>query len=67
MRNAATQAEVAAILHAEWFMNVNRDREAAPDPITLPTPFPRPGDKEPVTKEELATADAYLAAHSAFG
>lgn len=63
---AASQAEFATILHAEGFLNANRDRDLVPDPVELPAPFDRRPDVEPVTAEEYDAAAAYLAANSAF-
>lgn len=65
LREAGSQADVATILHAEWFMNVNRDREQHADPIVLPAPFNRTEEAEDVTVEERDEATSYLAAHSA--
>jgi len=63
---AASQADFAAILHAEWFMNMNRDKDELPEPIELPAPFTRRPEIAPVTPEEYDRAAEYLAAHSAF-
>lgn len=63
---AASQADFASILHAEAFLNVNRDRELMREPVELPAPFDRHPDIEPVTPEEYEAASAYLATHSAF-
>lgn len=62
----ATDAELAAIRHAEWYMNVHRNRKIAPDPIELE--FPWTGVKEiadvtPAEREELR---AVLIASSPF-
>lgn len=59
----ATIAELIATQHAEWFMNVHRDRKVAPMPIVLPKPWP---DVEAVSPEELAKYERLLAERSAF-
>ena len=67
MRFAATQAEFAAVLHAEWFMNANRDRDKAPKPFDLPKPFLLDDEPEAPTQEEYEYARTMLRTHSMFG
>lgn len=59
----ATIADLIATRHAEWYMNVHRDRKVAPQPITLPTPWP---DEEVFSPEEIARYENLLAQRSAF-
>lgn len=65
-RYAGSQAELATILHAEAFVNANRDRKEHPDPFRLPSPLPDPDEVDAPTDEELATARAQLAKYSMF-
>lgn len=61
----ASYADIAGILHAEWYMNVHRDTKASKEPIKLPRPW---SDKDPnadVTAEERAELEQKLLARSA--
>lgn len=59
----ATMAEVVTIMHAQWFMNVHRDRSISPQPISLPVPWP---DRDAVSPEVHAEYEQQLIARSAF-
>lgn len=59
----ATIADLIATRHAEWYMNVHRDRKIAPNPIVLPVPW---SDVEAVSPEEFARYEQELARRSAF-
>ncbi|MDQ1174167.1 hypothetical protein QE430_002474 [Microbacterium testaceum] len=64
-KHTVSYGEFIAWTHATAFMNANRDTEAHPDPVELPTPWP---DKQAVdvTPEERARLRADLEARSAF-
>lgn len=66
LRFAASQSDIALILHATWFMNANKDDKQHPEQIELPGPFVRPEEEPDATDGEKADALAYLEAHSAF-
>lgn len=64
-RFAASQADLAGIVHAEAFLNVNRDAKEYPEPIRLPSPISSPEHELP-TDEELTRARATLDESSMF-
>lgn len=57
-------AEIAAIRHAEWYMNVHR--KANTPHIELPLPWAPPDPNADVTPERRAELEAALDAVSAF-
>lgn len=63
----ATLAEVSQILHAQAFMNANRDTKEHPQPFELPMPWDKaePVD-EGVSDDERERLRRVLAEHSAF-
>lgn len=65
LRFAASQADLASILHAEAFVNANRDRAKSPEPFRLPSPLIEAGG-EAVSDEELAEGRALLKKYSMF-
>ena len=62
----ATFAELAAINHAEWYMNVHRDRKVEPNPIILPRPWSDRDTAESVSADERARLRTILVASSPF-
>ena len=64
-RWVASFSDVAQIAHAEWFMNANRDRERAPEPIRLPRPWPDREANADITDDERAELERQLLARSA--
>ena len=58
----ATFADIAAIAHAEWYMNVHRDRDISPQAIRLARPWP---DVDAVTPEERSEYEQQLLRRSA--
>jgi hypothetical protein len=62
MSHAASQADIAAILHAEWFYGAHKE-ESAPQ-IELPRPFAPP--EADVTEEERELLVAELTRRYAF-
>jgi hypothetical protein len=62
---AATQADLASIIHAEWYINVHRDQKKS-KPVELPKPFTREVAEEPVSDERRDELRAQLRARSAF-
>ncbi|MFI8593727.1 hypothetical protein ACIGCK_04765 [Microbacterium sp. NPDC078428] len=63
---AASQADVAAIIHAEAFMNVHRDPKKRRDPFTLPGPWSTKDPNADVTPERRAELEEQLGRRSAF-
>ncbi|WP_404474847.1 hypothetical protein [Microbacterium aerolatum] len=61
----ASYADIAQLLHAEWYMNVHRDRDSSKEPIRLPRPWSTKGPNADVTTEELAELTEQLLARSA--
>lgn len=61
----ASFAEIAQMAHAEWYMNVHRDRKEAPDPIRLPRPWPDRDENADVTADERAELERDLLSRSA--
>lgn len=57
----ASIADLVAIRHAEWYINVHRKADVPP--IELPRPWPSPDD---VTPEELEALEQKLQERSAF-
>lgn len=64
-RVAASQAELAAVLHAEAFVNAHRDREKHPEPFRLPSPLVDVAEDAP-TDVELEQARELLEKYSMF-
>lgn len=62
---AASQSDVASILHAEWYMNVHRDHKKVREPIQLPRPWSA-GGADQVSADERAEYEQQLRARSAF-
>ena len=62
---AASNADIAAITHAEWYMNVHRDTKASKEPIKLPRPWSEKDPNADVTAEERAELEQQLLARSA--
>jgi hypothetical protein len=63
---AADFGEVMAVIHAEAFINSNRDQKLHPDPFALPKPWGDKAAKADVTPEERAALRAQLLRYSAF-
>lgn len=61
----ASYADLALIAHAEWYMNVHRDRKEAPDHIRLPRPWPDVDENADVTAERRAELERDLLSRSA--
>lgn len=61
----ASYVEIAQILHAEWYLNVHRDREASKEPIRLPRPWSTKDPNADVTAEQRAELEQTLLARSA--
>lgn len=61
----ASFAEIAQIAHAEWYMNVHRDRKEQPEPIRLPRPWPDIDENADVTAEERQELERELLSRSA--
>lgn len=52
-------------MHAEWFMNVHRDREQVPESIRLPRPWPDVESNADVTAERRSELEQELLSRSA--
>lgn len=63
---AAGYGEVMAAVHANSFMNVNRDEKKQREPFELPLPWSSSQKQEQVTPEERAVLRASLLRRSAF-
>lgn len=61
----ASYADIASMLHAEWYMNVHRDTKASKDPIKLPRPWSAKDPNADVTAEERAVLERKLLERSA--
>lgn len=61
----ASYTAIAQMIHAEWYMNVHRDREASREPIRLPRPWPVKDPNADVTAEQRAELEQALLARSA--
>ncbi|WP_431800318.1 hypothetical protein [Microbacterium kunmingense] len=64
LSQTASLADVAAIQHAEWYMNGHRKQNTPP--IELPKPWERPDPNADVTPEMRAELEAQLEKRSAF-
>jgi len=62
---AASYADIAGILHAEWYMNVHRDTKTAKEPIKLPRPWSAKDPNADVTAAERAELERKLLERSA--
>lgn len=62
---AASQSDLATILHAEWYMNVHRDRKKHKKDIQLPRPWSEKKPNAGVTPERRAELVAELERRSA--
>lgn len=62
---AASQAELATILHAEWFANVNRDPQKG-SPLELPRPWIKRKPNADVTPAQRVDLERRLEARSVF-
>lgn len=58
--------ELVTILHAEAFLNTNRDEKKQPKPFDLPRPWDGAKGKADVTTKERAALTASLKRRSAF-
>jgi hypothetical protein len=65
LTETATLADLAAIRHAEWYMNVHK-KDNVPE-IELPHPWEKPDPNADVTPEQRADLRAQLQRRSAFG
>ena len=61
----ASHTDVAMIVLSEWFLNVHRDREKSPEPLTLPRPWPAADQAPDVTADERAELLRQLTERSA--
>ena len=66
MQFAGSQAERAGIQHAEWYMNVHRDRKRSKKDIELAGPWGKPKPNADVTPERRAELQQQLERRSAF-
>lgn len=62
---SASNADIALITHAEWYMNVHRDTKASKEPIKLPRPWSEKDPNADVTAQERAELEQKLLARSA--
>ena len=62
---AASNAEIAQIVHAEWYANVHRDRDAVKEPLRFPRPWREKDPNADVTAEKRAELEQMLLARSA--
>jgi hypothetical protein len=63
---AASQADLATILHAEWFINANRDQKVLKEPIKLARPWLAKPPNADVTPARRAELERQLERRSAF-
>ena len=66
MARAATHADIAAILHAEWYAEVHRDKKKQREPVVLPKPWDPPKPNADVTAERRAQLVEQLKRRSVF-
>lgn len=62
---AASQADVATILHAEWYRNMTRPYLKKSPPVELPRPFGKKKPNADVTPAQRAELMAQLEERSA--
>lgn len=63
--SVATDAEIAQITLAEWYVNVHRDTEKAREPFRFPRPWPDQDATPIVSAEERAELERKLLERSA--
>lgn len=63
---AASQSDLAVILHAEWFINVNRDPKVLKEPVKLSRPWLEKKPNADVTASRRAELEQQLERRSAF-
>lgn len=63
---AASQADIAAIIHAESYLNVHRDTKRSKKPIQLPRPWSPKDPNADVTPERRAELVQQLRKRSVF-
>lgn len=61
----ASYVDISQMLHAEWYMNVHRDRDATKEPIKLPRPWSAKDPNADVTAEQRTALEQKLLARSA--